>query len=100
MGLANIVFNAKLYDQIKSYLQYLHNSLTEVSTVESATFFTSWVGGKMDSSLVCTQLISFWNRVKGKTGRCIISTVVRKFTTTSIHENMQDFANDAANFAQ
>ena len=97
MGLANIEFNAKLYDQIKSYLQYLHNSLTGVSTVESATFFTSWVGGKMDSSLVCTQLISFWKRIQGKTGRCINSTVVHKFTTTSIHENMPNFANDTAN---
>ena len=80
MGPANIVFNAKRYDQSKSYLQYFRNSMTGVSTDESATFFTSWMGGKMDSSLVCTHFISFWNRVQGKTGRCINSTVVRKFT--------------------
>ena len=55
------------------------------------------MGGKMDSSLICTRLISFWNRVQGKTGRCINSTVVRKVTTTSIHENMPNFANDTAN---
>ena len=80
MGPANIVFNAKRYDQSKSYLQYFRNSMTGVSTDESATFFTSWMGGKMDSSLVCTHFISFWNRVQGKTGGCINSTVVRKFT--------------------
>ena len=97
MGPANIVFNANLYNQSKSYLQYFRNSLTGVSTDESATFFTSWMGGKMDSSLVCTQLINFWNRVRSKTGHCINSTVVRKFTTMSIHENMPDFANDTAN---
>ena len=89
MGPANIVFNAKLYDQSKSYLQYFGNLLTGVSTSESARFFTSRMGGKMDSSLVCMQL--------SKIGRCINSAVVRKFTTMSIHENMSDFANDTAN---
>ena len=92
MGPANIVFNAKLYD-----LQYFWNSLTVVSTDESSTFFTSWMGGKMDSPLVCTQLISFRNRVQGKTGRCINSTVIGKFTTTSFHKNMADFVNYTAN---
>ena len=41
MGPANIVFNLKLYD-----LQYFRNSLTVVSTDESSTLFTSWMGGK------------------------------------------------------
>ena len=36
-GPANIVFNANLYNQSKSYLQYFRNSLTGVSTGESAT---------------------------------------------------------------
>ena len=97
LGPASTVFSARLYDQSKSYFQYFRNSLTGVSTDESAIFFTSWMGGKMDSSLVCTQLISFWNRVQGKTGRCINSTVVHTFTTTSIHENIPNFANDTAN---
>ena len=55
------------------------------------------MGGKMDLTLVCTQLIGFRNRVQGKTGRCINSTVVGKVTTMSIHKNMPDFVNYTAN---
>ena len=88
----NIVFNLKLYD-----LQYFRNSLTVVSTDESSTLFTSWMGGKMDSSLVSTRVISFRNRVQGKTGQCINSTVVGKVTTMPIHKNMPDIVNYTAN---
>lgn len=97
MGPANIVFNANLYSQTKKYLHYFRNALNGVSTDESVTLSISWTDGKMDSSLICTQLTNFWNRIQGKTGRCINSTVVRKFTATSIHENMQSLANDTAN---
>lgn len=82
MGPANVIFNANLYSQTEKYLHYFRNALAGVSTDESATLFTSWMGGKMDSSLTCTQFTSFWNRIQGKTGRCINSTVVHKFTTT------------------
>ena len=60
---ANIVFNANLYSHTEKYLHYFCNALAGASTDELATYqITSWMGGKMDSSLICMEVTSFWNQ--------------------------------------
>ena len=62
-GPANIVFNANLYSHTEKYLHYFCNALAGASTDELATYqITSWMGGKMDSSLICMEVTSFWNQ--------------------------------------
>ena len=91
-GPTNIVFEADLYYDTKSYIAYYRNALEGISTERSQKVFVGWMGNMMDSSLICTQLVSFWNKVQGKRGRYINSTIVRKYTTTTVHQNQPEDA--------
>ena len=59
VGPANIVFDANLYYQNRKYVMFLHNKLVGVDTGRTAQVFVSWMGFTMDSSMICTQLVSF-----------------------------------------
>ena len=52
----------------------------------------------MTFSLITMQMGSFWRRAMGNQEAKINPTLVRKYTTTVVHENMSD--NNLINFVQ
>jgi len=81
-----IVFTKELYEHTRNYIEFVRNRLDGIQHL--GTVFVSWNGNEMDPSLVGNQLASFWNKSLGKTGRSINATIIRKFTTTKVLDNV------------
>ena len=95
MGPANLSMTHQLYRNASAYVKYLRNKLPGVSKDLESPVFVSWVGGKMDGSMITNQFNSFWQRVHGNSDR-LNPTLVRKYTTTTVHQNDPSFRQDAA----
>ena len=96
-GPAHIAFSAKNFKWLKTYLNKFRNQLDGIGTTPKHTVFVSWNGGLMDSSLITTQMGTFWKRALGNSSAKINPTLVRKFTTTTVHENVPSTKQKTAN---
>ena len=98
-GPAHLAFSKELYENASAYIRNIRNKLPGISTNKTDPVFVSWGGLKMDSSLVTTQFNTFWSVAVGKksSARAINPTIVRKYTTTLIHDRHNDFKQDTAN---
>lgn len=97
MDPVSIVFDLNLYYQTLLYIDIFRNKLNRVDKNGTSKVFVSWIGSKMDSSLICYQLVSFWNKVREKKSRCNNFIIVRKFTTTTVHYHAPNVIIDTAN---
>ena len=65
----------------------IRNSLPGISVEDRDPVFVSWSGRRMDSTMVTTQLNQFWKIAVNKDlSRAINPTLIRKMTTTTVHE--------------
>eukprot|EP00111_Clytia_hemisphaerica_P021907 TCONS_00064402-protein len=88
-GPANLVFTPELYHETENYVKYMRNSLDGISKTKECPVFVSWSGNKMSSSMVTTQMKSFWGKSVGFTERNpnFSATKARKFAVTKTHKN-------------
>lgn len=84
MGPALISVTSELHEDMEAYLLW-RNKLSGIGKRHEDLFFVSWNGNRMTSSMVATQFRKFWNYALNITGP-INSTLVRKFTTTTVHQ--------------
>ena len=96
-GPAHIVCTAALFRELAVFKRNFRDKLEGITTRPKDTMFVSWTGGAMDSSLVTTQMGSFWKRALNKVSSKINPTLVRKYTTTTVHENLPDKKQKTAN---
>ena len=96
-GPAHIALSTKNFKWLNTYLNKFRNQLDGIDTNPKHTVFVSWNGGPMDSSLITTQMGTFWKRALGKSSAKINPTLVRKFTTTTVHENVPSMKQKTAN---
>ena len=59
-GPAHIVCTAALFRELAVFKRNFRDKLEGITTRTKDTMFVSWTGGAMDSSLVTTQMGSFW----------------------------------------
>ena len=96
-GPANIACSKKVFTQLTNYLNGFRNKLEGISLAPNEKVFVSWNGGTMTSSLITMQMGSFWRRAMGNQEAKINPTLVRKYTTTVVHENMPELKQHTAN---
>ena len=96
-GPAHIALSAKNFKWLNTYLNKFRNQLDGIGTTPKHTVFVSWNGGPMDSSLITTQMGTFWKRALGNSSAKINPTLVRRFTTTTVHENVPSMKQKTAN---
>ena len=89
-GPAHIACNKGLFKELIIFKNYFRNKLDDISIEPEDTFFVSWNGGAMDSSLITTQMGSYWRRALNKDISKINPTLVRKYTTSTVHEHVPD----------
>ena len=94
-GPANISMSSELFRNVHHYIKSMRNMLPGISVKDDDTVFVSWGGSKMESNMITTQMNSFWSRMHNKCHR-INPTLVRKFTTTTIHQMKPDLRKDTA----
>ena len=69
---------------------YFRNKLDDISIEPEDTLCVSWNSSAMDSFLITTQIGSSWTRVLNKDISKINPTLVRKYTTSMVHEHVTD----------
>ena len=94
-GPANISMSQELFDNVYNYIKFMRNKLPGIRFEDKDTVFVSWSGNKMESNMITMQMNSYWSRIHDKTDR-INPTIVRKFTTTTVHKNKPELKQDTA----
>ena len=94
-GPAILTMDQTIFRDFKIYVEKLRNKLTGISMYHNDTVFVSWTGKEMDSSMVTSQLSSFWSQAIGK-DVSLNTMLVRKFASTTVCENLADLKGDAA----
>ena len=85
-GPAMLSINPDIMRHLMIYLK-IRNSLPGISVEDRDPVFVSWSGRRMDSTMVTTQLNQFWKIAVNKDlSRAINPTLIRKMTTTTVHE--------------
>ena len=87
-GPAHIALSTKNFKWLNTYLNRFRNQLDVIGTTPKHTVFMLWNGGPMNSSLITTQMGTFWKCALGKSLAKINTIFVTKFTTTAVHENV------------
>ena len=65
-GPAHIALSTKNFKWLNTHLNRFQNQLDGIGTNPKHTVFVSWNGGPVDSSLITTQMGTFWKQVLGK----------------------------------
>ena len=85
-GPAMLSINPDIMRHLMIYLK-IRNSLPGISVEDRDPVFVSWSGRRMDSTMVTTKLNQFWKIAVNKDlSRAINPTLIRKMTTTTVHE--------------
>ena len=95
-GPAILTMDNNIFKQLKIYVENVRNKLNGVNMHPDETVFVSWAGKRMDSSMVTGRLSSFWSQALEKEVN-LNTTLVRKFASTTVCENMSGLQADAAN---
>ena len=98
-GPSDIVLTPSLYKEANIYSLNFRNKLESVGLNKENTFFISYSGKKMSSSMVTAQLNSYWSKAVGHTDvrPRFHATLVRKSAVTKTHNVRPDLENDLAN---
>ena len=73
---------------LNTFVNKIRNQIKDMLCSDSAPVFVSWSGKKMATSMVSTQLNTFWkNGVDVDFERRICATLIRKMSTTVVHAN-------------
>ena len=94
-GPANISMSQNVYTNVQRYIRFMRNKLPGIRSECNDPVFVSWGGGKMESNMITTQMNSFWYKIHGNSSR-MNPTLVRKYTTTSIHQYNPELKKDTA----
>lgn len=96
MGPAFTSFTPELYSFTERYLQFVRNAIPGVSTDLKSPVFVGWnSGNEMAGDLITTQFSKTWNKIQGTNSR-MNPTIIRKFTTTTVHEQNPKMKRQAA----
>nr|XP_047124634.1 uncharacterized protein LOC124807122 isoform X2 [Hydra vulgaris]XP_047126611.1 uncharacterized protein LOC124807913 isoform X2 [Hydra vulgaris] len=93
-GPAHIVLSHSLYFKVKKYIKFMRNMLDGVSKKDDSYVFLSWSGSPISSSMLSKQFSSFWQKGTGKS--CLNPTIVRKYTTTLVHDKYPELKQNTA----
>ena len=99
-GPAIMCFSTQLYNEATVYFRYFRNKLQDIGEGKPrGSFFVSWDGKKMSSSMVSAQINSFWNKAVGRTEKRprVNATLIRKSCVTKTHNLNPDMEKDLAN---
>lgn len=97
-GPAVLSFSKDLLYEAEIYFNHFRNELDGTFTANSSKFFVSWNGNTLSSSMVTTQLNSFWGKTVGHTVEKprFNATKVRKFAVTKVHKEKPEMKKDLA----
>ena len=80
------------------FVEKVRNQLPDIRTENAAHVISSWGGNLMDTSLVCTAFNTFRkNCFNLDMERRVTTTLCRKMTVTTVHQNVPDLRQDTAN---
>jgi len=82
---AYLSFTHELREFTDKYVKFVREKLPGVSKELNDPVFISWSGAKMAGDLITSQFSKYWNKTQGTTSR-INPNIIRKFTTTMVHE--------------
>lgn len=94
-GPAFISISPELIDDMRKYVAS-RNRLPGIGNRDGDPVFVSWSGNAMTSNMINVQFQRFWKNAVPQTST-ITSTLVRKFTTTVVHENLPELKRKTAN---
>ncbi|XP_065667327.1 uncharacterized protein LOC136087847 [Hydra vulgaris] len=94
-GPAHIVLSHSLHLKVKKYIKFMRNMLDGVSKEDDSYVFLSWSGSPISSSMLSKQFSSFWQKGTGRS--CLNPTIVRKYTTTLVHDKYPELKQNTAN---
>ena len=94
-GPVNVSVSNEMYAVVCEYINHARNKLWGVSTKDTDPVFITYAGDQMGGNLLDKQLKSFWKKSTGKQST-INATILRKYTTSLVHENCPDFKKDLA----
>ena len=96
-GPAMLSLSDLLMRHLKLFVRRVRNRLTGIKSRKDDPVFASWSGKLMATSMIGTQLNRFWKiAVNIDIERRITSTLIRKMTTTAVHENAGDLRQSVA----
>ena len=80
----NVNIDDDLFSYLETFIKYIR---ADVKTTTNKVF-VSWNGGHMDTTMMGTQLKSFWTKEVGDVGKRMNATLLRKLATTTIHKHL------------
>ena len=83
-GPAYVNIDEELYTYLGIFIKFIRNDVKPTTN----KVFLSWNGGHMDTSMMGTQLKSFWTKAVGNVGKRMNSTLLRKLATTTVHRHL------------
>lgn len=97
-GPAMLSINEAIMRHLRVFILKLRNKIQYMLSCDVNPVFPSWSGRRMDSSMVTTQLNTFWKNALGiDLERRICATLIRKMSTTVVHGNEPDLKLNLAN---
>ena len=80
------------------FVEQMRNDVTDMTYAAIDPVFASWSGRKMAPSMITAQMNAFWKAALGvDMEKRLTATIVRKMTTTAVHENAPSLKKDLAN---
>ena len=97
-GPAMLSINDVIMRHLRTFVMHVRNKIKYMRTGNTDPVFPSWSGKKMDSSMVTTQLNSFWkNALNIDLERSVSATLIRKMSATVVHANVPELKVKLAN---
>ena len=99
-GPANLVLSPKVYKWLQNFVKYMRNTIPNVGTSQTDHVFVTFTGKSMSSSMISTQLDSFWQKAMDKPFVRVNATSFRKAVVSEVHghqPNLKDQLADLMN---
>ena len=80
------------------FVEKMRNTITDITFLPTDSVFASWSGRKMAASMITQQMNCFWKTALGiDMEKRLTANIVRKMTTTAVHQSNPELKNDLAN---
>lgn len=93
---AHLVLSPTICTWLQAFIRFMRNKIPGAGTRSNDQVFMSYTANAMSSSMVSTQLNSFWQKATGKVLVGVDAALFRKAAVSAIHEEHGNLKKDPA----
>ena len=93
-GPTNLVLGPKVYNWLQNFVRFMRNNIPEVGKDPDDYVFLTITGKKMLSSMITTQLGSFWQRALNERNIRVNAASFRKAAVSQVHDRNDNALED------